>query len=264
MIGRIIKLSAVIITFNEEKQIRQCLESVSWVEEIVVVDSFSNDATVEIAKNYTDRIFQNEFKGHIEQKNYALSLSRGGWILAIDADEIVSEDLKNEIHQVIKTPSSYDGYFIKRENHYLGKRINHSGWNPDYKLRLFKKGSGVWGGTNPHDSIILKGKSGYLKSPVIHFSYNNLSEHFSQIDFFTSISASEYFKDKRKCSFYHLLFLPFITLIKKLIFQGAFLDGARGIIISASTVFYQFLKYAKLWELNENDASGRKTENPPH
>ncbi len=264
MTGENINLSAVIIALNEENNIKDCLESVSWADEIVVVDSFSSDETANIVKKYTDRFFQKEFKGHIEQKNYALSLANGKWIVSIDADERISDELKNEIKETINSPSPLSGYFIRRENYYLGKKINHSGWNPDCKIRLFRKDKGKWGGRNPHDSVILNGKAGYLKAPIIHLSYNNLERHFSQIDYFTSIGAEEYFQSGKKCRLYHLLFLPFVTLFKKLILKGAFLDGERGVMISLSTVFSEFLKYAKLWELNEKKGAEEKTHDTSH
>ncbi|RMF98305.1 MAG: glycosyltransferase family 2 protein [Candidatus Schekmanbacteria bacterium] len=259
MTGKNKKISAVVITFNEEENIEECLKSLLWTDEIIIVDSFSNDNTVEIAKRYTSKIYQKVFSGHIEQKNFALSLTNYEWIISLDADERISNGLKNEIIETINSPSSCNGYFIKRENYYLGKKINHSGWNPDYKLRLFKKEYAKWDGINPHDSISLEGKKGYLKNPIIHYTYKNLTQHFSQIDYFSSIGAKEYYSKKKQCRFYHLLLLPFITIFKKLIIKGAFLDGSRGIMISMATVFSEFLKYAKLWELNERERRSKKT-----
>lgn len=243
------KLSVTIITFNEEKNIERCLESVKWADEIVVVDSYSTDRTVEICRRFTDRIYLHQFEGHIEQKNISLSCTAGEWILAVDADEIISEALRAEIKKVLSAPQSFDGFYINRENYYLGERIRHSGWSPDYKIRLFRKEKGIWSGINPHDSIMLKGKVGRLKAPILHYSYPDLSRHFATIDFFTTITAREYFKSGKRCKLSDLLIRPKLAFLKKYFLKCGFLDGIRGIMIAVTTFFYVFLKYAKLWEL---------------
>jgi glycosyltransferase involved in cell wall biosynthesis len=170
-----VKLSICIITYNEEENIRDCLESVKWAEEIIVVDSFSNDKTVAICQEYTNKIIQRPWPGHIEQKNFALEQAAQPWILCLDADERLSPLATEEvIREVSQENNLYHGFFFPRHSYYLGRWINHGGWYPDYKLRLAKKGKARWGGRNPHDKLILDGKSQYLKGEILLHSFSIL------------------------------------------------------------------------------------------
>ena len=242
-------ISACIITYNEEKNIRRCLESVQWADEIIVVDSLSTDRTVEICREFTDKIVQKTWPGYIGQKNFAIDCASNEWVLCIDADEMVSSELRQEIlGEFQKADETVDGYFCPRRTFYLGKWIKHGGWYPDYKLRLFKRSKGRWGGADPHDKVVLSGKAKYLKSDLYHFTYRNLSHQLKTIDNFSTISAEIFSRQGKRFNLINLLIRPPIKFITTYIFKKGFLDGLPGLIISVSSSFYVFLKYAKLWE----------------
>jgi glycosyltransferase involved in cell wall biosynthesis len=242
------KLSVTIITLNEENNIRDALESVKWADEIVVVDSGSSDKTVDICKEYTGKIFYNPWPGHIAQKNFAIDKASNIWILSIDADERITPELAKEIKEIVHCPKA-DAYAVPRHVFYLNKWINYSGWYPDYKVRLFRKDKGRWGGINPHDRVVVNGKVEYLKGDLTHYSYNDISHHINTINNFTTISAREYLKLGKKASVLNLITRPPLAFFKKYILKQGFRDGLPGFIIAVSSAYYVFLKYAKLWEL---------------
>ncbi len=247
-----VKLSACIITYNEEGNIRDCLESVKWVDEIIVVDSFSQDKTVEICKSYTERIYQRAWLGHIEQKNVALDLAANEWILALDADERVSPSLAKAIsNELLFAQNTTDGYYFPRHSYYLGRWINHGGWYPDYKLRLFRKGSGQWGGKNPHDRVILNGSTKYLKDDLWHYVYRDLSHQLKTVDNFSRIAVEIMEKEEKAFSLSQLLFRPPLKFIETYVIKKGWMDGLPGFIIAVVSSFYVFLKYAKLWEVKQ-------------
>jgi len=247
-IGKV-KISACIITFNEEKNVRECLESVSWADEIVVVDSFSADATVQICRQYTDRVVQHPWEGHVAQKNVALNLATHDWVMCIDADERISDALREQIHRELqKSPVPCDGYFFPRRTFYLGRWIKHGGWYPDYKLRLFRKSKGRWGGVDPHDEVMLDGTAQYLSAPLDHVTYRNIAHHVATINAYTDISAEQKIRAHAKFPRFHLLLNPVAKFFTMYFLRGGFLDGVPGFIVAASGSFYVFLKYAKLWE----------------
>jgi glycosyltransferase involved in cell wall biosynthesis len=248
-------ISVSIICFNEEKKIRRCLESVKWADEIVVLDSYSTDNTLEICRHYTDRIFQHEFEGHIQQKNRAIDLCTNDWIFCIDADEVVSAELRGSILGIDINKTVFRGFAVPRKVHYLGKWICHSGWYPDYKIRFFNRQYGRWEGINPHDRIAVKGKVSRLKGDLYHFSYSNVSAHLNQMDKFTGIMADEYERLGKKPSIINLTIRPFYRFIKTYFLKLGFLDGKRGFIISVIASFYVFMKFVKLYEKKINKDS---------
>ena len=207
------KITAAVITFNEENNIRRCLESVKWADEIVVIDSHSTDKTEEIAKEYTDKVIQRDWPGHIQQKNFARETASHDWIFSLDADEEVSPELRESI-LTAREQGLRNGYHLARKVHYLGKWINHSGWYPDYKVRLFDRRKAEWGGTNPHDRIEIDSPTELLKGDLYHYSYENLSAHIRTINNFTSISANEMQLKGKKAGLGKLLFNPFFKFLK--------------------------------------------------
>ena len=255
------QISACIITFNEEENIRDCLESVKWVEEIVVVDSMSKDRTVEVSREYTDKIFQIEWQGHVKQKNSALNYATNEWVLCLDADERVSPELKEEIeHQLARDDKILDGYSFPRRSYYLGRWINHGGWYPDYKLRLFKKSKGRWGGQDPHDKVILKGTSTRLKGEILHFVYKDLSHQLKTVDNFSAITAKVLEQEGESFSLLKLLIRSPFRFFEMYFIKQGFRDGLPGFVIAVTSSFYVFLKYAKLWELQKNKSSINRRE----
>ncbi len=255
------KLSVIIITFNEEKNIRDCLNSVKWADEIIVVDSFSNDRTLEISKEYTDKVFQNKWQGFVEQKNFALTKASHNWILSIDADERISDELKEEIKGLLSNSLKYDGYYIPRKTFYVKKWILNCGWYPDYKIRLFKKDKGRWEGTEGtaiHESVKINGRIGYLKGDILHYSFMSISSHLKTINSFTSISAMENFKKGKKAGILSILFRPLFNFFKMYILKRGFLDGLLGFIVSVLSSYHVFIKYTKMWEMERQKSDKPK------
>lgn len=247
------RISVCIITYNERENIRRCLENLVWADEIVVIDSFSDDGTPDIARQFTDRVYQNRWPGFIEQKNFALDRASNDWVLAVDADEVVSGVLRDGILKVLRQENPvFNGYFVPRRTFYLGRWINHCGWYPDYKLRLFRKSRGRWGGVNPHDRVVLAGgETGYLKGDLYHYPYRSLSDHIKKIDRYSTIFAQEMIRAGRSFSWADLFFRPIIRFMKMYLLRLGFFDGKAGFVISLLGGFYVFAKYAKLWELSK-------------
>jgi glycosyltransferase involved in cell wall biosynthesis len=245
------KLSVIIITYNEQENIRGCLESVKWSDEIVIVDSFSSDKTVEIVREFTPKVFQNKWTNFSEQKNLALEKASNEWVLWVDADERATPKLKEEILTILNSEfSSFNSYYIPRRNHYFGRWIRHCGWYPDYKLRLLRRGKGRFNERTVHESVIVEGKKGYLKSNLDHHSYKNLSDHLDRIDKYASLAAQQMFRKGRRTRVFDLLFRPLARFIRMYLIKKGFLDGIYGLIVSVMGSFYVFMKYLKLWELS--------------
>ncbi len=247
------KISVCIITGNEQKDIRRCLESVKWADEIIVVDSFSTDATLTIVAEYTDRIYQHRWLGYIGQKAVAKSLARNEWVLFVDADEAVSESLKAEMAAVFEKgiPSGVNGFDFPRLVWFLNRWIRHGDWYPDAKLRLFRRAKGTCCGNEPHERIDIEGIVGHLKSPLYHYTYENIQEQIGTMNRFSSISAVGTPKrwSTRKVLFGLLAHAPF-RFFRCYIIKLGFLDGVPGLIIAVASAFGTFIKYAKLWEFN--------------
>jgi glycosyltransferase involved in cell wall biosynthesis len=245
-------LSVCIITFNEEQNIRDCLESVAWVDEIIVVDSFSQDTTVSLCRMFTEKVYEKEWQGHVKQKNCALQYASNEWVLCIDADERVSTELREEIERNLSMEgNSCDGYYFLRHSYYLGKWINHGGWYPDYKLRLFKKSKGRWGGQDPHDKVILKGTTTQLKGELLHFVYKNVSHQLQTVDTFSTITATALDREGDRFNLFKLLYRPSIKFFETYCIKRGFMDGLPGFIIAITSSFYVFIRYVKLWELQK-------------
>jgi glycosyltransferase involved in cell wall biosynthesis len=244
------RISTCIITYNEEENIRDCIESVLWTDEIVLVDSRSTDRTVEIARTYTDRIFIKDWDGFVGQKNFAASQCSYPWILSLDADERVSPELKMEIQCLFKNgrEPDEDGFLIPRHTFYLGRWINHGGWYPDHQLRLFRRDKGRWEGEGIHERVVISGKKGYLRGDIIHYTYRNISHQLKTIDRFSDISVNLWLNKGKRPNFVGFLFHPAVKFFETYIYKGGFLDGIPGLIIAMASSFYIFVKYAKLWE----------------
>ncbi|MCB1159929.1 MAG: glycosyltransferase family 2 protein [Leptospiraceae bacterium] len=247
------KLSVAIITYNEEKNIRDCIRSCEELaDEIVVLDSFSTDKTEEIVRSFPKvRFSTREFTGHIEQKNRAIELCTGDWVLSLDADERVSPELKESITAVLEKKEDYNGYRIARLTYHLGRYIRHSGWYPQMRYRLFKKGLGRWKGENPHDFLEIEGKGGKLKGDIIHFSFKDLSHQVDTINKFSSIVSYTRHKKGQKFSVFMSLLKPISKFLEIYIYKLGFLDGYPGFVIAVSSAFSTFLKYAKIYEYDK-------------
>ncbi len=244
-------LSAVIISYNEEKNIGRCLKSLQGVvDEIVVVDSYSKDNTVEIARSYGALVFQHPFEGHIQQKNYALTKASHDWILSLDSDEALDADLQTSIRELASRNSS-DSYLMNRLTQYCGQWIRHCGWYPDKKLRLFDRRKGQWGGQNPHDRFILfkdDHKPETLKGNILHYSYYTVEEHFKQMDYFATIAARVMLDQSKKTFVFQQLVNPIWKFVRMYFLQLGFLDGWRGIQVCSISAYGTYLKYHRHWK----------------
>ncbi len=251
-----IKISAVIITFNEEKNIERCLKSLAGVaDEIVVVDSFSTDKTQEICEAHNVRFIPHKFDGHIEQKNWAREQATHHIVLSLDADEALDETLAASI-QKLKLNWQHDAYKMNRLTNYCGKWIKHTGWYPDTKVRLWNNDKGHWTGENPHDEFKLfdeKATVGFLKGDLLHYSYHHPSDHDKQIEYFTNIAAKAYVEKGKKPFFMQHYLSAFLKFIKCYFIKLGFLDGKEGWIISKKSSYAAYLKYKKINTLLKGD-----------
>jgi len=246
-----IKLSVVIITYNEEKNIARCIEAARVVaDEIVVVDSFSKDKTKEICLSYGVKFVEHAFEGHIQQKNYAITQATYPYVLSLDADEVLTKELQESILKV-KQNWTHDGYYVNRITNYCGKWIRHGGWYPDKKLRLWYAPQGQWTGINPHDRFEMQPgcKTTTLKGDLLHYSYYSIHQHLEQVNKFTEIGAKADFERGRKVTFCGMIIKSIWKFKRDYIFKAGFLDGYYGFIIAVISAFAAFAKYAKIREL---------------
>ncbi len=243
-------ISLFIITKNESDKIKDCIESAKLVcNEIIVCDSNSTDNTVQIAESLGAKVVKHDFIGFADQKNYALSKCSGKWALSLDADEVLSEDLAKEIAS-LPDNSEFNGYFIHRVNYFLGGRMNHSGLNNEYILRLIRVGCGNYRDVLVHEGLEISGKIGRLKNEMLHYSYSDLSNYFDKFNKYTSLAARDLKNKGKKFSLLGTLFrLPF-EFMKRYILKLGFLDGIRGFIWATCSTFYVFVKYIKLWDIS--------------
>lgn len=249
------KISAVIITFNEEQNIGRCIESLSGLaDEVVVVDSKSTDHTKNIAEGLGARVIEQDFLGYIEQKNFAITKASHPWILSLDADEALSSELKKSIQHLKEKDLGNDAYEFNRLSSYCGKWVRHCGWYPDKKTRLFKADAGAWGGKNPHDKFLLnQGMTlGFLKGDLLHYTFRTKEEHKTQIEKFTTIAAQAYYEKGIKSNGLKLLFSPIAKFVRNYILKLGFLDGATGWTICTASAKATYLKYVKLIEIQKS------------
>jgi len=251
------EISVVIITLNEEKNIERCIDSVMNIaDEIIVVDSFSTDQTEEICNRLEVRFIKHEFEGYIEQKNWALERATHTYVLSLDADEALSEELRESILQ-IKDNIKYDAYQFNRMTNYCGKWIRHSGWYPDRKLRLADKQLAQWTGINPHDKLEVKPGSSihHLKGDLLHYSYYSISQHAAQANNFSDITARMLYSKGKKSSIFNILFNPLIKFVRDYFINLGFLDGYYGFVICKISAHATFLKYIKLRQLRRHKSA---------
>ncbi|MDA3798991.1 MAG: glycosyltransferase family 2 protein [Kiritimatiellae bacterium] len=244
------RISACIITGNEEKNIRRCLDSVSWVDEIIVVDSFSTDKTAIISREYTQKVYQHEWLGYIGQRNLIKAMATYPWILFVDADEELSQELRIEIENEFASGSNknYAAYEFPRMVKFLGRWIMHGNWYPDIKLRLFRKDLGTCSGKEPHDLTIVNGPKKRLKGHLYHYTYDDIASEINSLNRFSSISADGKFEDNVSFKMFDLFFRPTFRFVRGYFLKLGFLNGMPGLIIEVSTAYGVFVKYAKLWE----------------
>jgi glycosyltransferase involved in cell wall biosynthesis len=246
-----ISISAVIITYNEERNIERCLNSLQGVvDEIVVVDSFSKDRTEEICKQFNVRFIQNPFDGHIQQKNFAIDQASNEWILSLDADEALTGELQESILQIKKEPQ-FLGYRMNRLTNYCGHWVKYCGWYPDTKVRLVNRNHARWQGVNPHDRLDMNNgeETGFLKGDLLHYSYYTREDHLKQIEYFGDIAARELFQRGGRSNYFKIVIKVVAQFFKSYFLKLGILDGPTGFTISRLSAYATYRKYVKLLNL---------------
>lgn len=251
------KLSAVILCFNEEAMIEDALVSVKFADEILVVDSFSTDRTLEIAHKHTDRIVQHKFEGYAAQKNWAYSQAKHDWVINVDADERITPELATEIRETLRDPQ-HNGYWIYRTNFFLGKEIRHGSWSGDKVLRLFRRDKARYPDIQIHSEMELEGEPGWLRGLMLHYSYRSVDDFVRRVQQYSSGGAEDAEKRGRKGSGWSIFSHSFGHFLKSYFLKRGFLDGTAGLIIAMMGAYYTFLKYAKLYEYQRKQTSAQQ------
>ena len=260
-LASVLGLSVVIITKDEADNIAGALESVAWAEDIVVVDSGSEDATVEIARRYTDRVTTRAWEGYGVQKNHATGLASNDWVLSLDADERVSPELAAEIQTLMLSAPPMQGYRMPRTTWYLGRWIRSTDWYPDRQLRLYDRRVARWNTRYVHESVTVDGRVGKLHAQIRHYAYRDISHHLSTIDRYTTLAVRQMIADQERAGLLDLLAQGPLAFIRNYLFRMGFRDGVPGLIVSLMNSYYVWLKFAKLWAEQQNVA--RRSPDPP-
>lgn len=261
------EISAIVVCFNEEDNIRDCLESLRWCDEIVVVDSFSTDRTVEICRQYTGRIIQRPWGGYRDQKVFAHSQATKEWVFVVDADERVPPELTEEIRNALDHfGPRFAAFSVPRLAYYLGRWWWRGGWYPDYDTRIFRRDRAVWGGSEPHQQVLVSGRVRKLKHPLYHYSYRNIQDHIQRINRYTTLSSRELYVQGKHWRWTDSLIRPTLRFLYSYVWKKGFLEGFPGFFVAATASMYVFLKYAKVRELElraERETGREKREGTP-
>ena len=244
------EISVVILTKNEEQNLPRCLEAVRWVDEILILDSGSTDGTLEIAKKFGAKVQQLPWEGFGKQKQKGADLASGEWVLSIDADEVVTPELKAEIVSRLAANNGTAGYYLKRKSYFLDRFVRHGGWYPDWVLRLFKKGKGRFTPAPVHESVILEGPAARLEADLLHYTDPNFSHYLAKLNRYTDLSAQELFENGERGSLFRILANPAVKFFSQYFLKAGFLDGRAGFILAGASAFHVFSKYVKLWEFS--------------
>ncbi len=242
-------VTATVITFNEAANIQAALESLSWADEIIVVDSESTDNTTEIARRFAGKVIVRPWPGYSAQKNFAAEQASHDWIFSLDADERVTPELAAEITALVGRGPAAAGYRVPRVTFHLGRWMRSTDWYPDYQLRLYDRRRATWTGNYVHESVKADGPVADLRSELQHYAYRDLAHHFQTMDRYTTLAAKQMFDEGRRAGFFDLLVHPPAAFVRNYVLRGGFRDGVPGLIVSAMNARYVGLKFAKLWEL---------------
>lgn len=253
------KVSVIVITRNEERNIERCLKSVAWADEIIVVDSFSTDRTIELAEKYTPEVIHHEYDGDIPQRERGFAIATGEWLLYIDADEQVSDELKEEIRRVIASPEAKDGYYVPRKVFAFGKWISHGGWFPDYSFRLFRKANYRAELAEVHGGFTVDGEKGTLTGYLLHYTYDTIEQYLDKMNNYTSLQIANKLRDdpSARSSLTKLVFSPVSHFFRKYISNKGYKDGFHGFLLAALGSLSTLAIYAKLWEYRCRESEGK-------
>ncbi|MCL5966777.1 MAG: glycosyltransferase family 2 protein [Deltaproteobacteria bacterium] len=249
-------LSAVVISFNERDRIAECLASLAFADEIVVVDAGSTDGTADIARKYTTRVVHVPWKGFGPQKQAAVELARHDVILNVDCDERVTPELAREIAEVLSGDGMLAGYSVPRKTFLGSKEIRHSGWYPDRTVRLFDRKRARFSDSIVHERVIVDGETGALRRHLVHYSFPGVADLFRKMDRYTDLSARKMFEEGRRCHVTDLTVRPFLAFAKSYLARAGFLDGVEGFVIGVAAAVHVFAKYAKLRDLARASRGG--------
>jgi glycosyltransferase involved in cell wall biosynthesis len=242
------KISAVLIALDEERNIGAALESVAWADELLVVDGGSSDNTRQRCEERKARVVERRFTSYVEQKNFALDEASHDWILSLDADERASSSLTSEIRSLRQDGFQASGYRIPRVTFYMGRFVRSTAWYPDHQLRLFDRRRGRWKGKYVHESVTVSGPVERLRGEILHYSYENLSDHVERLNRYAGLAARQMQESGRKPGLWPAAAYPPFVFLKNYIFKRGFRDGSVGFIVSIMNAYYVFLKYVMLWE----------------
>lgn len=246
-------ISAFIVCCNEERQIRRCLESLTWCDEIIVVDSGSTDRTLDICREFSTKISYRAWSGYVDQKRFALSLCTGTWVLNLDADEEVSPELALELQEIARcqetTRTPHSGYYVNRVVFFLNRWWRKGGWYPEYRLRFCLRNATTWGGEDPHEKATVTGTTGRCRGELFHYSFTDLTDYVRRLNTLSSNAASTMQRKGKRFSLLHLALRPIARFLKFYLFKRGFREGLAGFVVALIESYGVFLKYAKLWEV---------------
>jgi glycosyltransferase involved in cell wall biosynthesis len=243
------KVSVVVIAYNDEPNMRACLESVAWADELIVVDSHSTDATEKISREFTDKVYQHDFHGFGKLRNDAVAHATHDWVFSLDTDERATPEIRDEIRRVLAEGPACDAYFVPRRNYFLGRLIRHCGWYPDHRQpQLFRKSRMRYREEAVHEGADVDGKTGYLREHVLQYPFRDLDHYLAKMDRYSDLMADRMIKQGRRFRVHQLVTHPCFTFAKMYVGRAGFLDGMPGLILSGLYAYYTFIKYAKFWE----------------
>lgn len=248
-------ISVIVITYNEEDNISDCLKSLKWTDEIIVVDSKSKDNTVQIAGEFTNNVLLADNISYGEKRNLGIENSNGEWILWLDADERITDELKNEILQIINNPDNIiSAFYVKRKSFFINKFIKHSGWYPDYTLRLFKKSTGIrFDEAKVHEKAVYIGSTGRLKNDILHYTDKDFEHYINKMNSYTTLSSEDMYKNSKKSSVFDIIFRPAFTFFKMYFLKLGILDGYMGLVLCTLSGIHVMVKYSKLYFLYKHN-----------
>jgi glycosyltransferase involved in cell wall biosynthesis len=246
------KLSVYVLAYNDEPNIRACLETVTWADELIVVDSFSTDATEKISREFTPHVYQHEFRGFGRLRNDAVAHTSHDWVFSLDSDERATPEIRDEIQDLLRRGPHADAYFVPRQNFFLGRQIRHCGWYPDYRQpQLFRRDRMRYREDLVHESFELNGRIGYLKQHVLQYPFRDVDHYLAKMDRYSDLMAQRMVEQGRRFRSWQLFLNPSFTFFKMYVGRAGFLDGMPGLILSGLYAYYTFIKYAKFWELTK-------------
>lgn len=246
----------MIIAFNEEQNLAECLESVKWADEIIVIDSFSTDKTVEIAKRFTDKVFQKKWEGFAKQREFSLEMASNEWIISLDADERVTEELRDSVSKILSCSTDVSGFKVARRNHFLGKWIKGAFWYPDHQLRVFRKEKARMTDVLVHEGFEVDGKTEIISGDIIHYSYRTLEEAYKKINHYSTLAAEQ--RADKKVGALDLILHPIAAFLTDYFSRKAYKDGVHGLLVAIMHAMTNLMTYTKIWELQNVKAKGTR------